>query len=168
MSIWVQVFCRKSVKGIKPDELIKGINKRLTLLSYLYGEDEPELFSPSIVAKNKENDFEVFLLSYQENIPNPIRIERWYDRDKVIEEVEEFSDLIAADQNKNIINEYLENTIETVAIELKLSDTEGLGWPVAISAAAWIAEYADGIVYNENDRWLLPTEKEVKFLNLSR
>jgi hypothetical protein len=154
------------MKDVKPDELINGINKRLTLLSYLYGEDEPELFSPSIVTEDRGNNFDVFLLSYQENIPNPLRIERWHDRGKIIEEVAEFSDLIATDQNKNIINEYLENTIETVAIELKLSDTEGLGWPVAISIAAWIAEYADGIAYNENDGWFLPTEKEVKFLNL--
>ena len=169
MSIWVHVFCRKTAKSINPNELLEGIMKRFTLLCYLYGEDEPEIFSPRITeeSKNMEGEFDVYLLSHKEHGSNPIRIERWSDKIKVLEEVTEFeryADMIQDHKIKNKVHDYLENTIETVGIELKLSDAEGLGWPAAISAAAWIAEYTEGIAYNESDGWFLPTEKEIRFL----
>jgi len=166
MSIWVNVFCRKTVKNVTPDELINGIVKRFELLCYLYGEDEPEKFFPNIKSESRENEnnFDIFLLNYEKESSNFIRLERWGDKGKVADELEEFYELISGCQDESVIKEYLDNTIETVGVELKLSDTEGLGWPIAIAAAAWLSDYADGIAYNSNDGWFLPTEKEVKFL----
>jgi hypothetical protein len=47
---------------------------------------------------------------------------------------------------------------------LKESDVRGMGWPVCIGAAAWLAENGDGVIRVTDYGWLVSESKEVKLL----
>ena len=59
------------------------------------------------------------------------------------------------------VREFLAGVVETIGFELKLSDAEGMGTPVAIAAAAKLVETFGGIVSADGYGWMLPSGNEV-------
>jgi hypothetical protein len=94
-----------------------------------------------------------------------IRIERWTGKRAGGEVSEAHQRLVGRnDRNLGAVRAVLDATIETVAFELKGSDVNTMGWPVAGSGAAWVAAQGDGLVHADGDGWLKPTPQEVERL----
>lgn len=167
MSIWIRSVCRKSVVATTPEELRSGIAKRLKLLTYLYGEDDYEETVARLRVRNASAGatFEVYRLSYHQSDQKFIRAERW-SKPKIVEELKELIEVLEGrkDQGAEMIRQLLAEAIEVVAFELKQSDADGMGWPVAIAAAAYLAEKGDGAVHAEGEGWMGPTETEIEVL----
>ncbi len=62
------------------------------------------------------------------------------------------------------IKEWLENVVESVGFELKPGDMQGVSWPIIIAAAAFLAKQGDGVIYADDEGWMIPTEVEVRYL----
>jgi hypothetical protein len=170
MSIWVRAICTKSVAGVSAEALRAGVAERLPRLSSLYGEDDAADTVRRLRVEQAEGaaegGFEVLLLRYLEEDERFLRVERWADRERVGEEIAELrEDLEGSDEEEvDTVLACLDAAVETVAIELKMSDTEGIGWPVAIAAAAFLAERGAGLIQADNEGWLAPRGREVEHL----
>ena len=168
MSVWIRAVCRKSVAFTTPKELRTGITKRLMLLTYLYGEDDYEetLSGLRVETASAGETFEVFRIYYQKNSDRFIRVGRWSKRTMVAEEVKELTESLQERTERKAaeIRKLLAETLEIVGLELKQSDADGMGWPVAIAAAAYLADKGEGAVQADGQGWMKPTEKEISIL----
>lgn len=167
MSIWIRTVCRSSVAGTTPDELLRGIGKRLMLLTYSYGEDD---YEETLARLRVESDaggagFDVFRIYYRPEDTRFLRVERW-SRPKILDEVDELAAALGQRDGRNVavVRDLLANAVEIVGFELKLSDANGMGWPVGMAAAAYIAEKGAGAIYAEGEGWLEPVEGETGIL----
>jgi hypothetical protein len=162
MSIWVRAFCRKSVATATPVAMRDGIAMRWRPMIFLLSpeaEEEPG----DVLARLRIEDhsggegFRLFHLVYRVGGDRFIRAERWSD-EAARQEVEECrEDLIDREELEvEAVTALLDDCLEAVGFELKMSDAQGMGMPVAVSAAVWVAEIGDGIVHAEGYGWLLP------------
>jgi len=173
MSIWIRVVCRSSVADITPEALRVGIAERLLHLASVYGVDGAEETQALLQVEQAgdkgkkgspagDSEFHAYQLRWREDQAKPVRIERWVD-DRAEEEVGELrdwlEDYMAAEEDDEGCDEIaraLDGAEETVALELKSSDTEGMGWPVLMSAAHFLAVRGDGIIRADGEGWLAP------------
>ena len=170
MSIWIRVFCRETVSRATPEEMRAGIARRLELLTYLFcpeDEEEPgDVLGRLRIENCSEGDaFGVFLLHYRRDGGPPIRAERWYGPAKEEEVEERLEDLEgregpAADR----VRAMLAQARESIAFDLKLSHAQGMGWPLAVAGAAWLAEIGQGLIHAEGTGWMSPKGNEVEFI----
>jgi hypothetical protein len=168
MSAWVRVFCRNSVAQTRPEDLTAGIGQRLRLLTFLYCPDKEEppeavLSRLTVTTLSTDSDFRVWALRWRPE-PNPfIRVERWTG-ERAESEIGECRARLAGHPGADVaaVRAALDATVETVGFELKQSDLNTMGRPVAVAAAAWLAERADGLIHAESEGWLKPTPREVK------
>jgi len=146
--------------------MLNGIAKRMVLLGYLYSEDFPEDELPRVrvEAISSVETFESFDIRYGADQVYGFRVDRWQEPSKVKEEVTELRNNVRNRKEfaAKRINECLSRTIETVGIELKLFDASGIGWPIAMAAAAWLADTSNGLVQADDVGWLEPTDVEVR------
>jgi hypothetical protein len=168
MSVWIRAICRKSVTSTTPEELLTGITKRLMLLTYLYGEDDYEETMSRLRVENASSGetFEVYRIYYQERGNGFIRVARWSKPNAVAQEVRELMESLEERKGLEVemIRQLLAKAVEIVGLELKQTDADGMGWPVAIAAAAFLAEKGEGVVYADGEGWMEPTAKEVSIL----
>ena len=164
------MYCCRSVAKLQPEGMVLGIESRLRLLTFLYCPDIEEpadlvLKRIQVSSRTEPGEFHVWDLRWRPEPAPRIRIERW-DGNRASKEVQEALSALTRrdDAAASEIKSVLESTIETVGIELKQSDLNTMGWPVAIAAAAWIAEQGQGLIHAQTDGWLRPTPKEVKRL----
>jgi hypothetical protein len=144
-----------------------GIAKRLMLLTYSYGEDDHEetLDLLRIEDRSPAGSFEVCRI-YHEGIDSGfIRVARW-SQPKIKAEVTELLEQLEGrnEPAAEAVRQLLRDAIEIVGFELKQSDADGMAWPVAIAAAAYLADKGIGALYAEGEGWLQPTERETKTL----
>jgi hypothetical protein len=170
MSIWIRALCRKSVASVTPKDLLAGISERLLLLTYLYGEDEEdyEEVMSRLQVENATSTavFDIYRLHYRESRRSFIRVARWSKPEKVASEIEELRESIAECQEPQaeIVRLLLAESIETVGFELKPTDADGMGWPLTIAAAAYLADKGAGGIYVDGEGWLEPTQTEIRVL----
>lgn len=166
MSIWIRTICRKSVASITPEELLTGINKRLMLLTYLYGQDDYEDTVDKLRVENasSESTFQLYRIYYRKRGKTFIRVERWSKPNSVAEEVKELIASLEEYKTSAIetVRLLLDNALETIGFELKQTDASGMGWPVAMAAATYFAEIGEGLLYADGEGWFRPTEKEIE------
>jgi hypothetical protein len=88
-----------------------------------------------------------------------MHFELWRDPKKVKEEVSETLENDPPAKAKKL----LPQVVETAAFELKVSDAEGMGWPIAYHLAMWLAqpERGNGLVEYEDDWWDAKTYKKL-------
>ena len=177
MSIWIRVVCRSSVADITPEALRAGIEERLTHLAKVYGEAGAEETTKLLtVEKGREpksktaddSEFQVYQLRWKTDQAKAVRIERWID-DRAEEEVGELRDWLEDymaqeedDEGCEEISRALEGAEETVGLELKSTDTEGIGWAVLMAAAHFLAVKGEGIIRAEGEGWLAPEGGELR------
>ena len=168
MGIWVNVFCRTPVDALRPADLVRGIERRLAVMTYLLRPAEEE--EPAAVARRLDVEsmspgepLRLLKIRYQVDRDRALVAERWTDPGLVAEDVQDLLGKIEASRETaaRSIRDHLRGAVETVGIELKAGDARGMGWPVAISAAAEIAERGDGIIHAEGLGWVLPSGNEV-------
>lgn len=174
MSIWIRVVVRSSLADVTPEALREGVVERLPRLAATYGEDGAAVANEHlrVVRRPKEGagaEFDVFELRWAPDQERPLRIERWVDG-KAEEELRELSAWLASylenedDEGADEIAETLDAAEETIGLELGPNQTEGIGWPVAMAAAAYLAERGDGLLRADGEGWLAPEEGELRHL----
>ena len=168
MAFWVRAFCRKTVGATRPEELTAGIGQRLSLLTALYCPDKEEspktvLARLTVAPLRGESGFQAWVLRWQPE-PNPfIRVERWTG-DRAQSEIAEIRARFSGRSGGEVetVRAVLDAAIETVGFELRQGDLDTMGWPVAVAAAAFVAERGDGLIHADTDGWSKPTAREVK------
>jgi hypothetical protein len=143
-----------------------GIRQRLPLLTALFCPDDEE--DPNVVLSRLRivpRGADLLELHYHADVERFVRVERWAGEaaaEEVGEALEDFEDVAGPGAAK--VRAIRDQTVETVAFELKLSDAQGMGWPVAIAAAAKLAEQCGGVIYADDSGWMVPSGNEVDFL----
>ena len=138
----------------------------MPLLTALFCPDEEE--DPAVVLARLRivlRGTDLLEIYYRPDTERFIRVERWSGdaaAEEVGEALEDLKDAAGPDAAK--VRTILDQTVETVAFELKLSDARGMGWPLAIAAAAKLSEQCGGVVYADDSGWMVPHGNEVDFL----
>jgi hypothetical protein len=173
MSIWVTVFCQDSVATATPPAMVAAIRKRLRFMTNLLCPDEEEP-PDEVLGRLRIEDargggtFERFHIYYRADGRRFLPAERWAGQ-ACAQEVAETLEILEAEAGErkgdlDQVRRVLAGTKESVAFELKASDFRGMGWPVSVSAAAWLAEMSRGLIRDDAGRWMVPEEKDVTFL----
>ncbi|PQO34626.1 hypothetical protein DTL21_14050 [Bremerella cremea] len=163
MSIWVRAYLHQP-SGTQVAELLsQGIAQRLPLLTFLFSpeaEEEPEdVLERLRVQPDGDKDWEIY---YRDDPDWFLPVERFTGEaaqeeiEEALEELEDYSHL-----ETEPVREFLAGVVETIGFELKLSDAEGMGTPVAIAAATKLVETFGGIVSADGYGWMLPSGNEV-------
>src|SRR5260221_4707317 len=85
--------------------------------------------------------------------------------DVVQEKLERIADLPnQADPTLKRVRDYLNETQADAAFQIMFSDMHTMAWPVAVAAAAWIAEIGNGIIRTDDGEWMLPDEHDVAYI----
>jgi len=164
MSIWIRALCRQPVIFTN-EEIAAGIGERLDLLTALYCPDDEES-SKEVLARLRIELLEqdVWALRYRSD-DRFIRVERWQGV-SAAEEAHELRARVTSLGGADVATVYalLDAVAEIVAFELKASDANAMGWPVAVAAAAWLAAHGEGLIHAEGEGWMAPTRKEIRFV----
>jgi hypothetical protein len=136
------------------------------VVTYLFcpdEEEEPEdvLARLRVDAENSDN----LRIFYREEADRYIPVER-YSGDRAEEEVEEAIEDLERypDQDAQRVRESLSGIVETIGFELKYSDVEGMGVPVAVAAAAKLVDLFGGIISADDYGWMVPSGNEVEII----
>jgi hypothetical protein len=174
MAIWVRAICRKSVADGTPEELRAGIAERLPRMAALYGESDVEATvarlrveaEPGGAGDPEERGSSVWQLRYRGDDQRSVRVERWSDPARVEGEVKELLEGLEDCDEDGVgeVRSALTEAVETVAFELAMSDTEGMGWPVVIAAAACLARRGNGLVQADGEGWMEPDGLDLEHL----
>jgi hypothetical protein len=151
MSIWIRALCTKPLDGVTKDDLRAGIARRLPALAAQYGEEgQEETLRRLVVSDAWDLDYRG-----EEMV---IGGERWKEPEAVREEVGELLERLEDCEEDEVdeVRELLGDVVESVGFELKLSDCEGIGWPLALAAAAVLAEKGEGLVQADGEGWMAP------------
>ncbi len=172
MSIWVVAYCKRSVVEVTAADVAEGIAERLELLTYLFcpeDEEDPRavLQRLRIVDLSGPGRFDRFHIFYRREPERFIPADRLAGSGcdaEVREELERLA-LIGVGRWAEVtrVKQALAMTRERVAFELKVSDANGMGWPLAVAAAAWFVDVAGGIVRGGSS-WMVPSGREVRFV----
>jgi len=168
MSIWVRTFCRKPLSKISPDQFATGIAKRLkALITHFHLENAPP--AATIMRDLRVEDLSrngVFsklrLRLDEQNTRLPF--ERWTGtacEEEVNESLSHLADRQVPEARE--VESILRHVCESIACEVDDEMVDGLGSPLAVAAAAYLAEIGDGVIEVQG-AWMLPSEHEIRFL----
>jgi hypothetical protein len=159
LSFWVHAFCKKSIADVTADELREGIAERLELLTYLFCPDDEEPPKKVIARLRVERRSpKTFLIHLNKSGPfiNATR----HGRD-AIEEVEAILPRFGKLDGLPKVKKLLASATEDMSFDLKASHVRGMGFPVAIAAAATLVARADGVIQSGTYSWMVPSGREV-------
>jgi hypothetical protein len=109
--------------------------------------------------------FGVYQLYFRgEGDARAVRVERWAEPARLKEET---AQLLAAiedcdEDDVDVVQSALAEAVEIVGFELTVSDTEGMGWPVVIAAAAYLADRGRGLIQADREGWMAPKGLDVE------
>lgn len=168
MSFWVHAFCERSASLLSPRDFQAGIARRLEILTDLFCpdvEEDPE----EVLRRLRVEDhsatpgvFQAYLIKYRSDAPTFIRVDR-NDRG-AIAELE--ADFLAgrSEPGIDVIRRALASATEDVSFCLKSYDLAGMGFPIAIAAAAYVIEEKGGLIQSGTYSWMVPDGNEVRML----
>jgi hypothetical protein len=171
MSIWIRALCTVPVDALTAEDLRAGISERLPFLAAMYGEtgDQETIARLSVEVAAPEEipgaalrpRASVWLLRYGDGA---IRVECWSEPAAVKEEVGTLREGLADCDEEEVeeVRALLDHVVQTVRLELKMTDVEGIGWAVAIGAAACFAARGEGLVQADGEGWMAPRGHEVE------
>jgi hypothetical protein len=161
MSFWVHAFCHRPVDDVTPEILVAGIRERLKSLTYLFcPEDEEEPSEVAARLRVEVTEPTRWRISYRSRSFMPTS---FHGRDALDElETEILPGLRAPALEK--VKPLLAAATCDVSFDLKPSDVRGMGFPVAIAAAATFVARAGGVIQSGNYSWMVPSGKEVDII----
>ena len=168
MSHSIVTIARTSLSSVTPELLYEGIAGRLDEVARTYaaGDDDTpqQVLARLQITREGAEPFGEWQLRYAAS-GRAISIERavgkaWEPtRRALFDEVGQDGDPIHV-RLRGLLSE----AKECVTFELSASDARGMGWAVAMAAAAALARASDGIVRAEGEGWLEPKGKSVALL----
>lgn len=158
MSMWVRALAQKPLGDVTPEELHAGIARWLPRLAAIYGEDGDEA-TIARLGVDGAAPLRGGAITYGSDGAS-IRFERTIDPTDVKRGAAELASAISDCDEDGVddVREMLDQVVEIAKIEVSLSDCEGVGWPVAIAAAAYLAERGEGIVQADGEGFMVPSE----------
>jgi hypothetical protein len=156
MSMWIRALCTTTVADVTPAELCAGIAERLAGIAADYGEEDAAATVGRLRVAG-EAPLAAWEISYRGD-ETSLGVARASKPAEVREEVGELVASLAECDEDGVddVRELLGHVVEVVTFELSLSDCEGLGWPVAIAAAAYLAARGEGLVQADGEGWMEP------------
>jgi len=159
MPLWITIYCRKPVVAVSPAELLHGISRAdFWTLAEQYSIDE-ELVDPALEVLRIEeaadsSQYEMQLI-YRAAGQRQLDIYFWTNPRRVQEEIEEVLEALTDDQMlaPSRVRDHLQNTSAVVAIELGAAQFRDMGIVFAFEVARWFAEYAEGLIKDDDDTW---------------
>jgi hypothetical protein len=175
VSIWVRAVCTKPLEHLNPEKLREGILARLPQAAEFYEQSElDEVITHLRLEYIGGEDREVVLLYYrrpeEEDDDGPfLHTDRWFKPEMVKEEAGELLEFLEdhGEEDEEALEEVrscLARAVEIVALELKSSDAQGIGWSVALAAAACLAAQGEGLVQADGEGWLAPSGMELEYV----
>lgn len=162
----VRVFCRTTIGPLDATVVRAAIEERLAILTYLLCPDHEEEPDDILARMRVESaDDNLLQIRYRPRSRYPLRVIRYTG-----ESHNEQSDmarlgLSSYPEDKTILaREILHASIESIGFALAPVDRDGMGWPLAISAAAKMAELGDGAIDTNDFGWFVPDGKEVRWI----
>jgi hypothetical protein len=164
MSIRVRALCPDPVGDLTPESLRSGIAERLPTVAAYYGEEGADDAIARLTVEPAGENGAAWILRYREDPSRSLRIERRTRAKAVASEVAEMRALLSDCDEDGVedVRALLGDVKETVGIELEMSDVEGIGWAVAIAAAACVAARGRGLIQAENEGWMAPEGRGVE------
>jgi hypothetical protein len=165
MSIRIRALCTKSIAALSPEDLRAGVAERLPALAVYYGKPDP---AADVARLRVEGDPAPGLASHRLHhrveADRFVPIERWADAARVRREIEQLRASLEGCEEEEVedVLAFLDDVVEIVALELGPRDAEGMGWPVAIAAAACVAARGEGLVQADGEGWMKPSGRAVE------
>jgi hypothetical protein len=173
MSFWVVAYCERSVAAVTPDNLRAGIAERLKTLTYLFcpeDEEEPDVVLTRLRVSRcdlgREERRPPWHITYRDDLP-PIVISQAGGAECqgiIQEDVEEWAIGTMAGTAAEQIRGILARATEDVSFCLKAAHVDGMGFPIAIAAAAYLVDLAGGVIRSGQASWMVPRGKEVEII----
>ena len=162
MSIWVRAFIRKPIGKLDVDAIRKMVVPRLELMTSLLCPDDEEPAEDVLGRlKIERTDDNRLTVGYRKAGTRKMQLQRWTTESKTTEVEEELAKLPRG-AGPDVVRKALKSTVESVGIELKLSDANSMGLPLSVAIAAGLAAQFDGIIHIEDRGWFEPQKNELK------
>jgi hypothetical protein len=169
MSFWVSAYCHRTVTDVGPKDLLGGIANRLESLEEQFPGDYsagPGLTIAGVLhqleivpATGPKKRFRIDALVYSEGA-GPITTVHFDARHNVpgIIEQEVLPGKLARSRRPgaNRVRELLAGATESVGFALKVAHYTGIGFPLAVAAAATLVTHAGGILCSGGRCWMVP------------
>jgi hypothetical protein len=163
----VRAFNPAAVGPLSADVLQQGIAQRLKLLTYLLCPDAEE--DPEQVLQRMRIDIDgpnAAVIRYRPpRSKYPLRVTRFVGA--ALEEqvkMAEFGLRQYPAGTTGRARAALSETIECVGFSLSTVDRYGMGWPLAIAAAAKLAELGNGVIDTNDFGWVVPNGDEISWI----
>jgi hypothetical protein len=175
MSFWVSAYCHRSVVSITAKDLVIGIADRLQALVAQFPGDRPEeestqaisaLLKRLTIGPKEGEPFRHHALRFLEGGP-PITTVYFGKEDAPgIIEQEVLPGRLARMRRPEAqrIKELLRGATESVGFALKVTHYTGIGFPVALAAAATLVSFAGGVICSGNCCWMVPAGSGVDII----
>jgi len=160
MSIRVRALCTRAVDSLAPEALRAGIADRLPRLAAMYGEGGSEQTAARLRVEVAGAEWRIHYVEGE----GFLRAARKTAVAAVAEDVGELRVELEDCDEEGVedVRELLGNVVESVVIEMEMGDVEGIGWAVAIAAAACWAEAGEGLVKADREGWMEPRGGELE------
>ncbi len=159
MSIWVSVYCQKSLGTLKAADLEKGIKKELFYYfeDFDCDEDHQEVkASLQVKSVTFTTGGKGFHLHFQA-CKAPIVVDRLTRRKDVQGEIAEYLREFFQDHkgpNATKVRKHLAKVQDIFNFCLKQFHADGLGAPITYATAGWLAKKGKGLVRVDGQGWL--------------
>jgi hypothetical protein len=175
MSFWVSAYCHHSVQSVTAKDLVVGIGERVWGLADLFPGDRPEEESPEAIGAllkrltiepaGNDAPFPHHALRFLENGPPITTVSRDEDVLAIIEQ-EVLPGRLARLRSPEAkrVKDLLRAATESVSFALKVTHHTGIGFPVALAAAATLVSGAGGIIRSGSSCWMVPAGPVVNII----
>lgn len=158
MSIWIRAFVEESVANVESRDFVGRMHQRLYLLSLLYDVEGDQVDLSVDLRTVSGGRLESAVISFAgDSVPA-----RVWRGGKAKTEIDEFVEMVESDAQ---LVSRLNRCTEVLGFELRARQASEIAFAIAIAAAASLVEQFGGVVQADGDGWLIPTEKEVKYVS---
>ncbi|MBI3182100.1 MAG: hypothetical protein HYZ28_08140 [Myxococcales bacterium] len=165
VGIWVRAYCVRNVQ-IDPKALAEGIAARLPgVAKRMPG--TPRLNVAAALRHMRiepagEPGREAWLVHYGDGPEERLHLELWGRKAAKEQAGELLEELRGRDESgARRVREVLSRAVEAVVLQVKAAEVS-TRLPVAIAAAAWVAEHGNGLVEADGYGWTAPTPDGVE------
>lgn len=155
MPLWIRVVCKRPLGEVHAKDLQGGIGDWIYAMAARYGQDDDDEPEASWSRVRVTEDPRGFRVTYRDASP-PLFVER-RSADAARTDLRELGATVAGrpgSRPAEEIREQLASAAEVLAFALEPAHHDDMGWALGMSAAAWAADRADGLICADGEGWL--------------